>query len=205
MFHFRGKSDRPKNLVTLCGECHKKAVNKEIPFEVLLESYRWAARVNVMRALWTPTEHIAFVTAEQVTASSKALNLAKTHTNDALAAVHAAYGIEPKPGGNHVHRGRYVRQKNRQLHRANPGRGGVRQPANANRYVVNKAGLRIQKYDLVEYRNKAGKVIRGYINTLFSRGAVRIADHAGRELYNGASVNKLKKIQDADTLILEVT
>lgn len=204
LYHFRGKSSRPKNLITLCGECHKKAVEKEIPLEALLESYRWAARVNIMRALWMLSEQITFVTAEQVAASRDAINMDKTHTNDALAAVHAAYGIKPQLGYNCVLRGRYVRRKNRQLHRANPGRGGVRQTANANRYLVNKAGLRIQKYDLVEYRNKAGKIIRGYVNTLFSRGAVRIADHAGRELYNGASVNKLKKIQDADTLIWEV-
>ncbi|MDH7577178.1 MAG: hypothetical protein QHH75_04960, partial [Bacillota bacterium] len=147
---------------------------------------------------------IAFVTAEQVAASREKLNLVKTHTNDALAAVHAAYGIEPQLGDNRVFRGRYVRQKNRQLHRANPGKGGVRQPANANRCLVNKAGLRIQKYDLIEYRNKAGKTITGYVNTLFSRGAVRIADPAGRELYNGASVNKIKKFQDADTLIFNM-
>lgn len=175
LYHFRGKSDRPKNLVTLCGECHKKAVDKEIPFEVLLESYRWAARVNVMRSLWAPSEGITFVAAEQVAVSREALNLNKTHANDALAAVCAAYGIEPRLGDNRVLCGRYVRQKNRQLHRANPGKGGLRQPANANRYLVNKAGVRIQKYDLVEYRNKAGKTIRGYVNTLFSRGAVRIA------------------------------
>lgn len=204
LYHFRGKSNRPKNLVTLCGECHKKAVNKEISFAVLLENYRWAARVNVMRALWKPSEHITFVTAEKVAASREAHSLDKTHANDALATVCAAYGIEPQYGNNRVLCGRLVRQKNRQLHRANPGKRGVRQPANANRYLVNKAGLRFQKYDMVEYRNKAGKIIRGYVNTLFSHGVVRIADYSGRELYNGASVNKLKKLQNSNTLIWEV-
>ena len=90
------------------------------------------------------------------------------------------------------------------LHRANPGKGGVRQPANANRYLVNKHGVRLRKYDLVGYRSKGRPEIVGYVNTLFSRGVVRIADCAGKELYNGAGVNRLCKLQDANTLIWEV-
>jgi hypothetical protein len=62
----------------------------------------------------------------------------------------------------------------------------------------------LRKYDMVEYIARSGRKITGYINTLFSRGTVRIADYAGRELYNGASVNKLKKLQDTNTLIWEV-
>ena len=76
--------------------------------------------------------------------------------------------------------------------------------ANANRYLVSKAGVRVQKYDLVIYRTRSGRKITGYVNTLFSRGAARIADYAGRELYSGASVNKLKKLQNADNLVWEV-
>lgn len=204
LYRFRGRSDRPKNLVTLCGECHRKAVSDGIPFAVLVENYRWAARVNVMRALWKPAAGTAFVTAEQVNASREALGLTKTHAGDALAAVHAAYGITPQPGGVPVYLGRYVRQKNRQLHRANPGKGGIRQPANANRYLVNRSGVRFRKYDLVVYRSKTGRVVKGYINTLFSRGAVRITDYSGKELYAGASINRLKKLQNTDTLIWEV-
>ncbi|MBF7084394.1 HNH endonuclease [Desulfallas sp. Bu1-1] len=204
LYRFRGKSQRPKNLITLCGECYKKAVEKKIPFEVLLENYRWTARVNVMRALWKPAEHIKFVTAEQVAAFRENHGLTKTHANDALAAVCEAYGIELQPCDIHVLCGRYVRRKNRQLHRANPGKGGVRQPANANRYLINKSGVRFQKYDLVLYRTRSDRKIVGYINTLFSRRTVRIVDPTGRELYNGASINKLKKIQNADTLIWEV-
>lgn len=205
LFHFRGKSQRPKNLITLCGECHKKAVNKEIPFAVLMENYRWAARVNTMRALWKPAEKIVFVTAEQVATSRNALNLFKTHANDALAAVRAAYGIEPRLENSCALRGRQARQKNRQLHRANPGKGGVRQRANANRFLVSRAGVRFQKGDLVVYRTRNGRKITGYINTLFSRGTVRIADFRGRELYSGSSASKLKKLQNTDALIWEVT
>lgn len=204
LYRFRGKSNRPKNLVTLCGACHKKAANKEIPFEVLLENYRWAARVNVMRALWAPPERLSLVSAEQVAEARSALDLEKSHVNDALAAVCVAFSITPKPGSAKSLRGRFVRRKNRQLHRANPVRGGVRPRANANRYLVNKHGVRFQKGDLVVYRTRDRRKITGYINTLFSRGVVRIANWAGRELYNGASVNRLRKVQNTDSLAWEV-
>lgn len=205
LYRFRGKSQRPKNLVTFCGECHKKAVSKEIPFAVLMENYRWAARVNVMRALWVLSDKAVFVAAEQVAEARIALGIEKSHVNDALAAGYAAFSIAPKAGSVKFLRGRFVRRKNRQLRRANPVRGGIRPQANANRYLINKHGVRFQKGDLVVYRTKNGRKIIGYINTLFSRGAVRIADHAGRELYNGASVNKLKKLQNADALTWEVS
>ncbi|MEW6226474.1 MAG: RNA-guided endonuclease IscB [Bacillota bacterium] len=205
LYRFRGNSDRPKNLVTLCGKCHKKAVVGKIVFGIVLENYRWAARVNVMRALWVPSERLSLVSAEQVAEARDALGLKKSHVSDALAAVCVAFGASPKPRSAKPLRGRFVRQKNRQLHRANPGRENVRQSANANRYLVSRAGVRFQKGDLVVYRTRNSRKITGYINTLFSRGAVRIADHAGRELYNGASVNKLKKLQNADALTWEVS
>jgi len=40
--------------------------------------------------------------------------------------------------------------------------------------------------------------------TLFSRGAARIADWSGKELYSGAGINRLRKTQNADSLIWEV-
>lgn len=202
---FRGKSSRPKNLVTLCSACRKKAVNREIPLEALLENYRWAARVNTMRALWAPSERLVLVSAEQVAEARSALGIGKSHVNDALAAVCAAFGVGPKPGSAKPLRGRFVRRKNRQLHRANPVKGGTRPRANANRRLVNRRGVRFQKGDLVVYRTRDGREIAGYVNTLFSRGAVRIADWLGRELYSGASVNKLKKLQNADALTWEVS
>jgi hypothetical protein len=43
--------------------------------------------------------------------------------------------------------------------------------------------------------------IIGYINTLFTKGAVRIADAFGKEVYNWASINKIKKLQDSFSLL----
>lgn len=204
LFHLRGKSGRPRNLVTLCGDCHAKASRGEIAFPVLLENYRWSARVNTMRALWVPSERLVPASAEQVAGSRVTLGLRKSHVNDALAAVHAAFGIVPKPGGAELLRGRCVRRKNRQLHRANPAKGGKRPPANANRHLVSKSGVRFRKGDLVVYPARDGRKVTGYINTLFSRGAVRIADWSGKELYNGAGVNRLRKIQNTDSIAWEV-
>ena len=172
--------------------------------EALLENHRWAARINAMRALWVPSERLSLVSAEQVAEARSALDLKKSHVNDALAAVYVAFSIAPKAESAKSLRGRFVRRKNRQLHRANPVRGGIRPRANANRHLVNKHGVRFQKGGLVVYRTRDGRKITGYINTLFSRGAVRIADWAGKELHNGASVNRLRKIQNADSLVWEV-
>ncbi|MEW6296087.1 MAG: RNA-guided endonuclease IscB [Candidatus Diapherotrites archaeon] len=203
LFRLRGKSNRPKNLVTLCGDCHERASRGEIALPALFQSYRWAARVNVMRALWTFSERLVPVSAEQAAGSREALGLQKSHVNDALAVVHAAFGIVPKPGGAGLFRGRFVRAKNRQLHRANPAKGGKRPNASANRYLVSKSSVRIAKYDLVEYRSHEKHVV-GYVNTLRTKGTVRIADAFGKQLAGGVSVGRLRKLQNASTLIWEV-
>ncbi len=205
LYHFRGRSERPRNLVTLCGACHRLAVSGRLSFSVLLESYRWAARVSAMRALWLPSGRLRFVAAGQVSALRSVLGQVKTHSADALLAVRLAWGVVPLSDTCGVLRGRFVRAKNRQLHRANAAKGGVRPVAQARRYLVSRAGVRFRRYDLIRYRRRQGGVLTGYINTLFSRGAVRIADHVGKELYSGAGVDRLCKLQDADTLIWEVT
>ncbi|AOQ23031.1 hypothetical protein MTAT_26690 [Moorella thermoacetica] len=203
VWRFRGGSDRPKNLVTLCKDCHDKVTKGEIEIKKVIESYRWPARLNALNPQFNALEGVK-VPAYKVKEARLELGLDKAHYCDALALIHAAFGIIPRVTLPKVIKGRFVRSKNRQLHRANPIKGGVRPKANANRYLVNKNGVRFQKYDLVSYRTKKGEAITGYVNTLFSRGTVRIADFFGKELYNGASVNRLRKWQNNDTLIWEV-
>jgi hypothetical protein len=203
LFRLRGKSDRPRNLVTLCGDCHGRASRGEIAFPVLLENYRWAARVNTMRALWVPSERLVPVSAEQAAGSREALGLQKSHVSDALAVVHAAFGIVPKSGAAELLQGRFVRVKNRQLHRANPAKCGVRLRANVNRYLIGKSGVRIARYDLVEHRS-CKKHVAGYVNTLRTKGTVRIADAFGKQLVGSAGAGRLRKLQNVSTLIWEV-
>lgn len=203
VWRFRGGSDRPKNLITLCKGCHAKVTKGEIEIKKVVESYRWPARLNALNPQFNALEGRK-IPAYEVKEARLKLGLDKTHYSDALALIYAAFGIAPKVDLPKVIKGRFVRSKNRQLHRANPIKGGVRPKANANRYLVNKNGVRFQKYDLVSYRTRKGEAITGYVNVLFSRGAVRIADFSGKELYNGASINRLHKLQNKDTLIWEV-
>lgn len=204
VWRFRGGSDRPRNLVTLCEECCGKVAVGEIEVATVAEAYRWAARVNVMRAHWYKQAGLAHMTGWQTKESRESLGLLKTHANDALAVVHAAFEVPVKTDRlPRLMRGRYMRSKNRSLHRQNPQKGGVRPRANVNRYLVNKAGVRIMKYDLVECR-VGGRRVVGYVNTLRSAGNVRVADACGKQLADGVSVNRLRKLQDADTLIWSV-
>jgi len=202
IWRFRGGSNRPRNLVTLCGDFHSKVTSGEIPLSAIVESYRWPARLNAINKRFLEGGSVS-VPAYRVKRAREELGLDKTHASDALAVICSAFHLKPDflemPP---VYRGRFVRRENRQLHRANPAKGGKRPRANANRYLMNKHGVRLTKYDLVEYRNGDRRLI-GYINTLRSSGTARVSNWQGRELAN-VSVNQLKKLQNADTLIWEV-
>jgi len=203
VWRFRGGSDRPKNLVTLCKGCHDKVTAGEIKIEAVVESYRWPARLNALNPLFNAIDAVKVVSSQTKKARIE-LGLGKEHWADAAALVYAAFGIKPDMEGLPVlFRGRFVRTKNRQLHRANPSKGGRRAKAQSNRYLVNKDGIRFIRNDLVEYKTGGVKVV-GYINTLRSSGSVRIADWQGKELAN-ISVNRLKKLQNRDSIVWEVS
>ncbi|ACA59247.1 hypothetical protein Daud_0717 [Candidatus Desulforudis audaxviator MP104C] len=132
------------------------------------------------------------------------LSLGKEHWADAAALVYAAFGVKPDLTDLPPFlQGRFVRTKNRQLHRANPFKGGKRAKAQSNRYLISKNGVRFMRNGLVEYKAGGAKVV-GYINTLRSSGSVRVADWQGKELVN-VSVNKLKKLQNRDSIVWEVS
>ncbi|MBI5328338.1 MAG: RRXRR domain-containing protein [Deltaproteobacteria bacterium] len=202
IWRFRGGTDRPKNLVTLCKDCHGKIEKGEIKYRQIYENYIWAARVNMLRKSW---HGLVNISTENMVKARNELGLEKSHINDALSVCGAAFGVQADvdsiPDATSL-TGRFVRRKNRKLHDANPKAGGYREPYNANRYLVNKVGVRLQKGDLVEYTTKDKRTVIGYVNTLFSRGVVRIADAGGRELYNGASINKVRKLQNTNGLLL---
>lgn len=202
VWRFRGGSDSPRNLVTLCKECHRKVTLGEIKFEAVVESYRWPARLNALNKLFAGLNAVK-VSPGRVKKARIELGLGKEHWADAAALVFAAFKVRPDMSDlPPLNRGRFVRTKNRQLHRANPSRGGKRARAQGNRYLINKSGVRFMRYDLVEWKSGSRKVI-GYINSLRSSGKVRICDWEGKELIN-VSVNKLKKLQNRDSVIWEV-
>ncbi len=201
VWRFRGGSDRPKNLVTLCKSCHDKVTRGEIEIKQVVESYRWPARLNALDPRFEGLRGVK-IPAYRVKETRVKLGLGKSHCFDALALVHAAFGIAPRSALPETLRGRFVRSKNRRLHRSNPIKGGVRPKAQANRYLISRSGTRFARYDLVSCRLNGKKVV-GYINTLRSSGSVRVSDWQGRELVN-VTVNKLKKLQNADTIVWDV-
>lgn len=202
VWRFRGGSDRPKNLVTLCKKCHDKVTRGEIKIQEIVESYRWPARLNALNSRFNRLEGLK-ISAYNIKEARTKLGLEKAHYCDAIALIYAAFGVLAKRIPSKIFRGRFVRLKNRQLHRANPDKRGERAKAQANRYLISKNGTRFSRYDLVTYRLH-GQMITGYINTLRSSGLVRVADWQGKELVN-ITVNKLKKFQDADTIIWDVS
>ncbi len=202
VWRFRGGSDRPKNLVTLCKGCHDRVTAGEIGIDAVVESYRWPARLNALNPLFDALNAVK-VAPGRVKEARAVLGLGKEHWADAAALVYVAFGVKPAAGDlPPLLRGRFVRTKNRQLHRANPSKGGERAKAQGNRYLVSKGGVRFMRNDLVEYRVGGAKIV-GYINALRSSGSVRVADWQGKELVN-VSVNKLKKLQDRDSIVWEV-
>lgn len=203
VWRFRGGSDRPKNLVTLCKKCHEKVTAGEIEIKAVYESYRWPARLNALNPLFNALDAVK-ITPGKVKKARVELNLGKEHWADAAALIYAAFGVKPDMEDlPPLLQGRFVRTKNRQLHRTNPSKGGKRAKAQGNRYLISKNGVWFMRNDLVEYEAGNIKVV-GYINTLRSSGSVRIADWQGNELIS-VSVNKLKKLQNRDSVIWEVS
>jgi len=201
-WRFRGGSDRPRNLVTLCKGCHAKVTAGEIEIEAVAESYRWPARLNWLNPLFEALDAVK-VTPGRVKEARAALGLGKGHWSDAAALAYAAFGVRPRPEGMpRLVRGRFVRTENRQLHRANPSKGGKRMKAQGNRYLINRKGVRFMRNDLVECRVGGVKIV-GYVSSLRSSGYIRISDWRGNELAN-ASVNKLRKLQNCDSVVWEV-
>jgi len=196
----KGGTDRPKNLISLCESCHSKVHAGKISLQILRSALKFTGRLNSIRkALVTDLEKEAkFVSGATTHKLREILHLSKGHINDAIA-IAGFSNIDLKDAI--VLKGRFVRVTNRKLHDANPRKNSYREPYNVNRYLINKKGVKFQKGDLVEYITKQELKIVGYINTLFSRGAVRIADAFGKELYSGASINKVRKLQSSLSLL----
>ncbi|MGB9886671.1 MAG: RNA-guided endonuclease IscB [Moorellales bacterium] len=202
VWRFRGGSDRPENLVTLCENCHARVTAGEVKLEAVAESYRWPARLNWLNLLFNSLEAVK-VPAWEVKEARLALGLGKEHWCDALAALNSAFGIVPRTKNlPPLLRGRFVRTRNRQLHRANPARGGKRPAAQGNRYLVNRRGVRVMRNDLVGAA-VGGRRVVGYVSTLRTSGIVRLADWQGRELAN-VSASRLVKLQNRDSIVWEV-
>lgn len=191
VWRFRGGSDRPKNLTTLCKSCHDKVTTKRISIAKVYESYRWPARLNSLNPRFN-SSGATLVSPSETKKARKELRIKKSHASDALAVIYCAFGVKPKREKVRVQRGRFVRTHNRQKNKANPVKGGEMPVYEANKFIINKSGVRFEKRDLVKHQKRE---VVGYVSSLKSAGTVVVADWKGKRL-GGFSSSKLKKLQN---------
>lgn len=161
--HFESRKiggDAPDNLGTLCEDCHKKIHKGVITTEHLIRrrrrSTRDAAFMGIMRKnliarLRSELNIPVFETKGYVTKFTRVdrLKLPKSHVNDALCiALGPHYGTKPIHRSDKVYLIKPVRHHNRQLHKANILKGGIRKRNHASAYVK---GFRL--FDKVYYQN----------------------------------------------------
>ena len=157
--------DAPDNLVTVCDKCHKAFHAGLLTNDKLKKrgrkSTRDAAFMGIMRKTLIrrlreelPIQvvktqgYVTKATREQL------LKLSKSHTNDALAIAMGrdGFGVECVtfiPQANQIYQVRAVRHHNRQLHKAIPKKGGMRQRSQGPKYVQ---GFR--RFDKVLYHGR---------------------------------------------------
>lgn len=197
VWRFRGGSDRPKNLVTLCSQCHDKVTRGEIKIAKVYDSYKWPARLNSLNPRFNSSGAV-LVSPSRVKEARKELRLNKSHTEDALAVIYCAFKIKPQRKDTpKIRRGRFVRTHNRQTHKSLPVKGGKRPVYEVNKFLINKQGVRFEKRDLVKHQKKG---VVGYIQSLKSSGTVVVADWKGKGL-RGFSSNSLRKVQNGSCIV----
>jgi hypothetical protein len=149
-----GGTDRPDNLITLCEDCHRKYHAGEIKLNIRKPKLmREPAAMNVMRnLLFRRVKEIAGEGVEVRTTYGyitkyyrQKLGLQKTHDTDAFV-IAGNYGAERCC---YVYQCRQIRCHNRQLHKMQPSKGGVRKSVNGPRFM---RGFRMN--DIVRCENK---------------------------------------------------
>ena len=188
--------DAPNNLITLCETCHNKHHKGEVSIKVKRgTSYKDAAFMGVMR--WAFYDRLkagysnVSMTFGFVTKNTRIKNgISKSHAND-------AFCIANNMGAKRVvdmYRQKFVRQQNRQLHKATINKGGVRKANKAPKYVF---GYRL--FDKV--RMPSGQ--DGFVFARRSSGSFDIRKLDGTKLSAGISYKKLKKLESACTVLTE--
>jgi N6-L-threonylcarbamoyladenine synthase len=187
--------DSPDNLITLCEQCHKdyhaSKLNLNLkrgqPFkaETFMGIMRWAV-YNRLKELY-PNVHLTY---GYITKNIRISNsLEKNHHVDARCAS-GHPNAEPDTDWYFF---RQVRGQNRQLHKLNPIKNGIRKANKVPRYLFG-----YQLFDKVRFKDREcfifGRRSSGYFD-------LRTLD--GARLSASVSHKKLKLIEMADTLLCE--
>ena len=185
----------PNNLITLCETCHEKHHKGEIQVKIKRgSSFKDAAFMGMMR--WTFYERLKEIypnvsmTYGYITKNTRIENsLPKEHYIDARC---ISGNPLAKPLGYYFYQ-KKVRCHNRQIHKANILKGGIKK-RNQAEYLVK--GFRL--FDKVEYDRQVG-----FIFGRRSSGYFDIRKLNGEVIHRSASYKKLKLLNTRKTLLLE--
>ena len=198
----------PDNLITLCENCHEKlhkgAINPDVVGKRKLRSTRDAAFMGIMRKtlICRLTYELDIPVAETMGYITKAtrteyLQLAKTHTSDALAIAQGKHGFDIKhlttvELSDRIYVVKPVRHHNRQLHRATILKDGIRKANQAIKYVF---GYRL--FDKVQFNGQDCFIWARRTSGYF---AVKTID--GKVIHNSASFKKLKLLEKSSNYLI---
>ena len=185
----------PNNLITLCETCHEKHHKGEIQVKIKRgSSFKDAAFMGIMR--WTFYERLKRIysnvsmTYGYITKNTRIENgLPKEHYVDARC---ISGNPLAEPLGYYFYQ-KKVRCHNRQIHKANILKGGIKK-RNQAEYLVK--GFRL--FDKVEYDRQVG-----FIFGRRSSGYFDIRKLNGEVIHRSASYKKLKLLNTRKTLLLE--
>jgi N6-L-threonylcarbamoyladenine synthase len=187
--------DSPKNLITLCEKCHADYHAGRLKLNLKRgQSFKDAAFMGIMR--WTVYNRLktlypnVSLTYGYLTKNTRIRNgLEKTHIVDAR----CISGNPLAKPDDACYYFKQVRKQNRQLHKANTLKGGIRKANKAPKYVHG-----YQLFDKVLYKNKEcfifGRRSTGYfdLRTLY-----------GVKIHTSANYKKLRLIERAKSIICE--
>ena len=185
-FRSKGGSNMMDNLVTLCRDCHKRIHSGELLFDKKIKSFKHASHMNIMRNRLVEELRLEFGNVSETFGyltkhNREKLGIEKSHINDAFVISHNFNAV--RSGIEYCYR--KIRRHNRQIHKAKPGKGGVRK-RNQSLYIVN--GFR--RFDKVMYNDTecfiTGKRTNGYFQLKTFDGTV---------ISQGVSSKKLKLLE----------
>ena len=188
--------DAPNNLVTLCETCHKLLHKEKIKLEMIRStSFRDAAFMGIMR--WTVYTRLKAaypdvgMTYGYITKHKRIHELGepKAHAVDAFCIA----GNLQAERIRKTYLQRFVRRHNRQIHKANTAKGGMRK-RNQSAPIIQ--GFRL--FDHVLYKDQGcfifGKRTSGYFD-------LRTLD--GTVIHRSASWKQIRKLQTSQTMLVQ--
>ena len=200
-----GGTNHPSNLVCLCHDCHMKHHNGEIKLKKFnvsqksAQSLRAAAAMNVTkdRIFEEVKKMFPNITVKKtygyITRKNRVMNsLDKSHTNDALM-ISKNFNAVPDEQTIVV---KYIRRHNRQIHKKNPIKHGIRKRNQAEHFIK---GFALNDY--VKLDNK----LTGFITARMTDGYATVKTFDGEKIHDKTvvSMKRLKLIRRAKNIIYE--